>query len=111
LLDKRVQLLTLASTSWSRRKIAEEFGVSEYTAPQARELLRKKGIIAIRDARRGKKVEQSALDLVHSFYQSHEYSRTMPGMKDKIIVLKNVHMQKRLPLSSLNAAFKLEYHL
>lgn len=110
--SQKIQLLTLAPVSWSRKKVSEEFKVSEYTVRKARELLKEKGVIALPEPRKGKVLEQATVDLVVSFYQNDEYSRIMPGKKDKVSISKNVHQQKRLLLCNLNelyAAFKFEY--
>ena len=43
---------------------------------------------------------------------SDEYSRMMPGSKDKVRISKNVYMQKRMLLRNLNelhSAFKFEH--
>lgn len=109
---EQIQLLTLAPMSWSRKKVAEEFKVSEYTVRKSRELLKEKGIIALPDPRKGKLLDQGIVDLIINFYQNDEYSRIMPGKKDKVSISKNVHQQKRLLLCNLNelyAAFKFEY--
>lgn len=109
---EKIQLLTLAPISWSRKKVAEEFSVAEYTVRKARELLKEEGIIALPDPRKGKLLHQGTIDLVKNFYQNDEYSRIMPGKNDKISISKNVYEQKRLLLCNLNelyAAFKFEY--
>lgn len=109
---ERIQLLTLAPTSWSRKKVAEEFNVSEYAVRTARELLKEKGVIALPGPRIGKLLEQGTVNLIKNFYQNNEFSRIMPGKKDKVSISKNVYEQKRLLLCNLNelyAAFKFEY--
>ena len=42
---EKLQMLTLASDSWSRKYCSEYFGVSEYLIWFARELKQRKGII------------------------------------------------------------------
>ena len=47
-----------------------------------------------------------------NFYQNDEFSRILPGKKNKINVSTNIHMQKRLLLLNLNelhSSVKSEY--
>lgn len=109
---EKIQILTLAPTSWSRKKICQEFNVSEYTARKAKELVRDKGILALPEPRQGNVLDENVITLVKMFYESDEYSRVMPGAKDKVSISKNKYMQKRLLLANLNelySAFKFEH--
>lgn len=103
--QRKVQLLTLVPTLWSRKKVMEEFHVSEYTARQARELFRDKGLLAAPELRKGKAISTKTLELVRTFYESDEYSRMMPGKKDSVSISKNVHVQKRLLLANLKELY------
>lgn len=109
---ERLQILTLVPASWSRKRISEEFSVSEYTARKSKELFNEKGILAIPEPRKGRPLSQNVIDCVKNFYQNGEFSRVMPGAKDKISISKNQYMQKILLLGNLNemyAAFKFEH--
>lgn len=109
---EKIQLLTLVPSSWSRKKISEEFNVTEYTARKAKELLAEKGIIGMPDPRKGHPLNENVIDLVKNFYQNSDYARVMPGAKDKVSISKNQYMQKVLILVNLNelyAAYKFEH--
>lgn len=109
---EQIQILTLVPASWSRKKICQVFNVSEYTARKATELVRDKGLLAQPEPRKGKSLDENVITLVKMFYQNEEYSRVMPGAKDKVSISKNNYMQKRLLLANLNelySAFKFEH--
>lgn len=103
--SKQIQILTLAPPSWSKEKIMAEFNVSEYLVRQARKLKKEKGILSIPDPRKGKLLSEETIKLVRDFYQNDEYSRILPGAKDKVSIKKNVYMQKRLILNNLRELF------
>ena len=109
---EKVQLMTLAPASWSRKEVSDYFDVSEYTVREARTLIREKGIIAVPDARKGRTLAEEIRKSVEKFYEDDEFSRLMPGAKDFISIGKNNHVQKRLLLSNLkelHAAYKEKY--
>ena len=106
---KKVNLLTLTPDSWSRKKVAEFFNVSEYLVRSARELKKKKGILAESDQVRGEMLSDSTFTLVTRFFEDDEYSRVIPGKKDFISIGSKQHMQKCLLLCNhkeLHSAFK-----
>ena len=49
-----IQVLTLAPETWSVKKVANFFNVTEYAARKARSLLQEKGILALPDKKREK---------------------------------------------------------
>ena len=49
-----IQVLTLAPETWSIKKVANFFNVTEYTAHKAKSLVQEKGILALPD-KKGKK--------------------------------------------------------
>lgn len=109
---EKIQLLTLAPKSWSREKVAREFEVSEYAVRAARELLQEEGLLALPAPRKGKSINDDVIRLVTEFYENDEYSRMMPGQKDKVSIKKNEYAQKRLilcNLSELYAKFKFDH--
>ena len=109
---EKIQVLTLAPNSWSRKKVAEEFNASDYAVRQARILLKEKGLMALPEPRKGKKLSDTTVELVRKFYEDDEYSRLMPGKKDTVSVCRNEHVQKRLLLCNLNelyTAFKMHH--
>ena len=76
--------------------MAEFFNVSEYLVRTARSLKEEKGILAIPEPKRGKKLPKETEELVKVFFEKDEYSRTLPGMKDFVSIATNIHKQKRL---------------
>ena len=88
--SEKIQILTLAPDSWSRRYCAEHFNVSEYLVRTARELLAKPA------QKQGKVISQNTIDLVLSMYKDDEFSRQQPGKKDYVSIAKGVHKQNTL---------------
>ena len=84
--SQKVQILTLVPESWSQKKVATEFQVTEYMVKQARKLKREKGILAIPDPKKGNTLSKNTVKLVTDFYQSDENSRILPGAKDKVSI-------------------------
>ena len=111
--SEKIQILTLAPDSWSRKYCAEYFNVSEYSVRTARELKKAKGILAKPTQKLGgKAIPQETIDLVIGMYEDDEFSRQMPGKKDYVSISKGIHKQKRLILCNLKelyAAFKEKY--
>ena len=52
-----VQVLTVAPETWSIKKVANLFNFIEYAAHKARNLIQEKGILALGDKKRGKKID------------------------------------------------------
>ena len=108
LADKRTttQLITLAPKSMSLSQVMSTFNVTEYQARKARQLFQEKGLLAVPPSYNGKVLPKDVSDMVVAFYENDENSRLMPGKKDCVSIAKNVHMQKRLILSSLKELFE-----
>ena len=66
--SEKIQILTLAPDSWSRRYCAE--------------LKKIKGILAKPAQKQGKVISQNTIDLVLSMYEDDEFSCQMPCKKD-----------------------------
>ena len=94
--SEKIQILTLAPDSWSRRYCAEHFNVSEYLVRTARELKKIKGILTKPAQKQGKVISQNTIDLVLSMYKDDEFSRQQPGKKDYVSIAKGVHKQNTL---------------
>ena len=62
--------------------------------------------------KKGKPLSDSTVKLVKSFYYNDDYSRPMPGMKDKVSIKRNLLVGKRLILWDLDElyAFFKEKH-
>lgn len=102
--SEKIQILTVLPKSWSVKRIQEEFDATNFMAQQAKELVKNKGVLAIPDLKRGHALAEQTVHLVHSFYQSDEVSRVMPGRKNYVSVREGegrVHVQKRLVLCNL----------
>ena len=106
---ERIQLLTLAPSTWSCAKIMTEFGTSQRKARIAKKkLVAEHGILTLPNKKKGKTLECKTEALVTKFYQRDDMSRLMPGMKDCVSVRidgKKVPMQKRMVLCNLNELF------
>lgn len=105
---ERIQILTLAPSTWSCAKTMAEFEATERQVRIAKHLVAENGILTLPNAKKGKPLESKTEDLVTQFYQRDDMSRLMPGMKDWVSVRiddKKVHMQKRLILCNLNELF------
>ena len=74
---------------------------------QAKKLLKEKGILESSDQKPGKSLSKEVVQAVHSFYESDDISRVMPGKKDCVTIKgengdKSV-VSKRLILCNLKA--------
>ena len=109
--QEKIQILTLVPESWSIEKTVNEFGVTEYSVKQARDLEKENGILARPDSILGKiTLSQYIITVVELFYQDDEYSRMFPGKKDFVSVRINgdkVHKQKRLILININELYAI----
>ena len=78
----KIQVLTVLPKSWTRSKVVEEFGVSEYMVRKAKKLVSEKGIMSTPNPRLGKVLPKTTADLIDTFYYSDKISKIMPGKKD-----------------------------
>lgn len=100
-ISQKIQILTLAPSSWSREIIADEFSMPVNMVRQVMKPKEAEGILAIPAPKSGKKLSELVLSKVNAFYEDNEYSRLCPGKKDFVssrINGKKVHKQKRLIL-------------
>ena len=107
--SEQIQILTVLPQSWSIARIQSEFDVSNYMARKSKELVKEKGILSMPDPKPGPSLPSETIDLVHSFYQSDDISRPMPGKRDFVSVKqgeKRTHVQKRLVLSNLREVYR-----
>lgn len=112
----KIMILTLAPTSWSENRLAEEFHTSRRQAKKAKELVKQNGILSSPNPRGGRKLSSETENLVAKFYLREDNTRIMPGKKDFVsIKLDNgtrIHLQKQLLMCNINELyqqFKLEY--
>lgn len=102
---EKIQVLTIAPQSWSRKKVAQEFQVSEYMVRKARNLTIERGILAMPDRKGGHKISDEIQEIVKQFYEDDEHSMMMPGAKDKVSIKRNESKQKRLLLCNLKELY------
>ena len=61
---KKIQILTIAPSSWSIEKTKNEFNVSAYMVRQARELVKQKGILELPEPKKGKGLSEEKKDVL-----------------------------------------------
>ena len=81
---KKIQLLTIAPSNWSKRKMMEEFSVSNRMVKTARTLESTSGICSLPPPRKGKCLSTDAIKKVKCFYENNENTRIMLGVKNRI---------------------------
>jgi hypothetical protein len=107
--QKKVQMLTLAPSSWSISKTAQEFEVSEHKVKLARKLMKERGILGEVESKLGRPLSKDTELRVKQFYRDDQYSRLLPGAKDYKSVVeegKRTRKQKRLILMNLNELYQ-----
>lgn len=108
--SEKIQILTVLPKSWSIRRVQKEFGVSDFMARKAKQLITEKGVLSTPNPIPGHSLPQKTVELVSGFYESDEASRMMPGMKDFVLVKTDegrIHVQKRLVLSNLRELYQM----
>lgn len=106
----RIRILTVLPASWSERKIADEFNTSRHSVKKARKLKQKSGIMGDVCAKRGKSISEETVEKIKQFYNSDDNSRVLPSVKQTVTMRvdgKNIKVQKRLLLLSLNELYAL----
>ncbi|XP_071948717.1 uncharacterized protein [Antedon mediterranea] len=106
-----MKLLTLCPTSWSIKKTAEEFQVTQHLVRKSRELKKTNGILAEPDMKKGRSLGVQLIERVKAFYESDEFSGICPGKKEYVSIRQGnqkEHVQKRLLLVNLKE-LHLEY--
>ncbi|CAH0546678.1 unnamed protein product [Brassicogethes aeneus] len=113
--SEKMLLLSCLPLSWTRSKIEQEFGVSQYMARAVKKMVKEKGILSTPNPKPGKTVSSDTVTLVTEFYMRDDISRMMPGKKDCVVIKKEgskEYAQKKLLLANLKeiyAQFKSEY--
>ena len=112
---EKVQVLTLKPDSWTTTEIMSFFKCSKYLkylANRATQAKKERGILTIPARKQRQGITKQAKLKVVSLYEDNEYSRILPGAKDKVSIGRGHYHQKRLLLwtaKELYAAFKLKY--
>ena len=88
----------------------EEFGVSNYLARKAKDLVKDQGILSSPNPKHGSSsLSQATISLVQAFYELDKVSQIMPGKKDFVSIRKgdqHAHVQKRLMLGNLKEVYQ-----
>lgn len=107
---QKLMILTSLPEQWSIRKIMRVFNAPNYLVRQSKKILKEKGFMEGPNPRPGKCLPVDTVEIVHSFYESDEVSRAMPGIKDCVTVTEpdgvRKKLSKRLILSNLKEAHK-----
>ena len=104
---EKIQVLTLAPETWSRKKVSNVFEVSERLVRDAKQQEIQNGIFSLPPPRKGKTLSSETVEKVTKFYENNKNSRIMPGIKDRVSVRKHVYQQKRLLLCTLKELYSL----
>ena len=72
---EKIQMMTLASESQSRKKVSEYSTVSKYIVREAQRLGKNKGTLLLLDKKKGKGLSLEVLDPVRLFYNNNKFSR------------------------------------
>ncbi|CAH0557022.1 unnamed protein product [Brassicogethes aeneus] len=106
-------ILTIAPKSWNR--LDKEFGTSRRQAKNAKELVKKYGIMSTHNPREGRKMEPKTETLVNDFYLREDNSRVMPGKKDFVSIKKDdgqrEHLQKQLIICDVKELLNRNIHM
>ena len=99
----KVQALTLVPSHWTVEKTVNYFGVTRYSVLQARKLLQTEGILSRPEPRKPRSgIPDNIKTNVKLYYENSEFTRIMPGRKDKVsTVWGKESQQKRLILCSV----------
>ena len=75
--SEKVTILTILPKSWSVQKVQEEFGVSNYMARKAKDLVKNQGILSNPNPKHGCGLPLTTVNLVRDFYEFDDTSRIM----------------------------------
>ena len=107
--SEQMQVLTVLPSSWTIRKIQDEFGVTNFMARAAKKLAKEKGVLSTPNPKPGRSVPETIIEQVKRFYESDDVSRQMPGKKDCVAMNvngKKTTVQKRLILCNLKECYQ-----
>ena len=99
---EKIKLLTIVTETWSRKKVADYFGVTDRVGQRSRQLKKDKGILEDQDPNKaGRSLSDDIKQRVIAFYESEEYLGIDPGKKEFVVVCDGgvkSHKQKQLLL-------------
>lgn len=109
---EKIKLLTLTPESYTIEKTTKEFNVTTFMVKQARKLKEERGILAEPADKKGRCLAQTTIDRVREFFESDEFSRMCPGIKECVAIRnekgEKVSKQKRLLLTNIREMY-VEY--
>ncbi|XP_034240324.1 uncharacterized protein LOC117644802 [Thrips palmi] len=103
---KKIQILSVLPTSWSREKICQKFDCSVNMVRVTKALVESEGILAVPKPKQGRPLNEETVKSILGFYYADEVSRPMPGQRDYKSG-KRVHKQKRLLLCTVNELYSM----
>ena len=104
--QRRMQLLTLASKSWTIRYKANYFDVSRYLVQKAFRLRGDTGICSMPPKKAVKSLPPWVITNIRQLYKDDQNSRLLPGKRDFFSVAKNEDVQKGLLLCNLKELYQ-----
>ena len=115
--SEQIQILTLAPSTWTVRRVMAEFGATYHMTRTAKQISTSEGIMATPNPKPGKALNNATANAVSEFCNSDSISRLMPGKRDCVSMRVDgtrENIQKRLILCNLREAytqFKTEHQL
>lgn len=107
--DEKYKILSILPQSWSATTVANEFDVSIWMAKKTKTLVQQNGILCGVNKKLGsKRLNQTTIDAVQTFYRSDEISRLCPRLREYVIVTDEGTkdaIQRRLILMNLKEAY------
>jgi hypothetical protein len=107
--SEKLKILTVLPKRLGICRIEKEFQTSNWLARKAKDLVRQQGILSSPNPQPSKaRLAKCLENIVNTFYESDEISRTVSGKMDFKSVRKDgkrIHVQKRLILGNLKEIF------
>lgn len=106
--SRKIQILSLAPSTWSINKIMMEFGASRHIVKKMRQLVQEEGILCEVNRKISRPMPAEITEKVMDFYREPDVSREMPGAKEFVSVKTQAgkeHKQKRLVLGNLKEIY------
>lgn len=97
-------ILIVLLNSWPEAKIQEEFSCSNYMVRKVKD----NGILLSLNAKPGKVLDKTTVELVKNYYYSNEISKPMPGKINLVIIVidrEKTQVERRLVLSNLKEIY------
>ena len=100
--SQKLQVLSICPNFQSREKFAQDFNVSKRIVTQARSI----DFMALPPPRAVVPFPRETKEAVIKFYEDDQFSRLLPGKKDRVSIGKKEYQQKRLILLTLKELFQ-----